>query len=84
MNIVFAIAEADPFVKTGGLGEVGGSLPNALQRQGADVRVIMPKYSAIPEHFRKELKHVSHFNVPLAWRRQYCGLETLTYNGVHY
>ncbi len=84
MKIVFAIAEADPFVKTGGLGEVGGSLPSALQRQGADVRVIMPKYSVIPEHFRNQLKPISSFYVRLAWRRQYCGLEELIYNGVHY
>ncbi|WP_407312924.1 glycogen synthase GlgA [Desulfosporosinus sp. SB140] len=84
MKIVFAIAEADPFVKTGGLGEVGGSLPVALQRQGADVRVIMPKYSVIPEHFRNKFKHINHFYVPVAWRRQYCGLEELTYNGVRY
>ena len=84
MKIVFAIAEADPFVKTGGLGEVGGSLPSALQKQGADVRVIMPKYSVIPEHFRKDLKHINRFSVPLAWRRQYCGLEELTYKGVRY
>jgi starch synthase len=84
MKVVFAIAEADPFIKTGGLGEVGGSLPSALQRQGADVRVIMPKHSVIPEHFRKKFKHLNHFHVPLAWRRQYCGLEELTYNGIHY
>lgn len=84
MKIVFAIAEVDPFVKTGGLGEVGGSLPSALQRQGADVRVIMPKYSVIPDHFRKQLKTISSFYVQLAWRRQYCGLEELIYNGVHY
>ena len=84
MKIVFAIAEADPFVKTGGLGEVGGSLPSALQRQGADVRVIMPMYSVIPEQFRKNFKHIAHFYVPLAWRRQYCGLEELLYNGVYY
>lgn len=84
MKIVFAIAEADPFVKAGGLGEVGGSLPGALQRQGAEVCVIMPKYSVIPEHFRSQFKYVTHFPVPVAWRRQYCGLEEMTYNGVHY
>lgn len=84
MKIVFAIAEADPFVKTGGLGEVGGSLPASLQKQGADVRVIMPKYSIIPEQFRNQLKPVTHFYVPLAWRKQYCGLEEMTYKGVHY
>lgn len=84
MKIVFAIAEADPFVKTGGLGEVGGSLPSALQRKGADVRVIMPKYSNIPEDFRKQFQHINHFYVPLAWRRQYCGLEELIYKGVRF
>ncbi|MDQ7093720.1 glycogen synthase GlgA [Desulfosporosinus sp. PR] len=84
MRIVFAIAEADPFVKTGGLGEVGGSLPGALQRQGADVRVIMPKYSVIPEDFRQRLEHINQFFVPVGWRRQYCGLEELIYNGIRY
>jgi starch synthase len=84
MKIVFAIAEADPFVKTGGLGEVGGSLPNALQKKGAEVRVIMPKYSVIAEQFRKKMKQLNHFFVPVAWRRQYCGLDELTYNGIQY
>lgn len=84
MKILFAVAEAAPFIKTGGLGEVAGSLPAALQRQGVDVRVIMPKYSAIPEHFRKEFKCITHFQVPVSWRQQYCGLEETVYNGVHY
>ncbi|HWQ89244.1 MAG TPA: glycogen synthase GlgA [Desulfitobacteriaceae bacterium] len=84
MRVVFAITEADPFLKTGGLGDVGGSLPAALQKQGADVRVFLPKYSLIPERFRREFKHLTHFSVPIAWRRQYCGLEEMTYQGVHY
>ncbi|MHB8127000.1 MAG: glycogen synthase GlgA [Desulfitobacteriaceae bacterium] len=84
MRVIFAIAEADPFVKTGGLGDVGGSLPAALRKYGADVRVILPKYSLIPEHFQRELKHLTHFSVPLAWRKQYCGLEEMMYLGVHY
>ncbi len=84
MRVVFAISEADPFIKTGGLGEVGGSLPAALQKQGADVRVILPKYSMIPDHFQKEFRHLTHFYVPLAWRKQYCGLEEMIYQGVHY
>jgi starch synthase len=84
MRVIFAITEADPFLKTGGLGDVGGSLPAALQKQGADVRVFIPKYSLIPEHYRREFKHLTHFSVPLAWRRQYCGLEEMTYEGVHY
>ena len=84
MKVVFVIAEADPFVKTGGLGEVGGSLPAFLHKQGVDVRVIMPKYSAIAEHFQREFKHLAHFDVPVAWRKQYCGLDELVYQGVPY
>jgi len=67
MEIAFVIAEANPFVKTGGLGEVGGSLPAFLHKQGMDVRVIMPKYSAIAEHFRREFKYLTHFEVPVAY-----------------
>lgn len=84
MRVIFAITEADPFLKTGGLGDVGGSLPAALQKQGADVRVFLPKYSLIPEQYRREFKHLTHFSIPLAWRRQYCGLEEMTYQGIHY
>ena len=84
MKLVFVTAEADPFVKTGGLGEVMGSLPAFLHKQGVDVRVIMPKYSAIAEHFRREFRHLAHFDVQVAWRKQYCGLEELEYLGVHY
>ncbi|MDA8227879.1 MAG: glycogen synthase GlgA [Desulfitobacterium hafniense] len=84
MRVLFVTAEADPFVKTGGLGEVAGSLPVALQKQGVDVRVIMPKYSRISEKLKCEIKHITHFQVPLAWRKQYCGLEEATYEGIQY
>lgn len=84
MKIVFAIAEVDPFVKTGGLGDVGGYLPAALQKQGADVRVILPNHSVIPSHYRREFREVARFSVPVAWRRQYCGLKELVLKGVHY
>lgn len=84
MKVLFAITEADPFIKTGGLGEVGGSLPFALQQQGVEVRVILPKYSLIPECFRSQIKLIRSFRVPLAWRQQYCGLEELYYEGIHY
>lgn len=83
MKIVFVTAEADPFIKTGGLGEVMGSLPAFLHKQGVDVRVIMPKYSSIRQ-FPGECEHLAHFDVPVAWRKQYCGLEELVYEGVHY
>lgn len=84
MKLVFVTAEADPFAKTGGLGEVLGSLPPFLQKQGMDVRVIMPKYSTIPENFQREFKYLAHFDVQLAWRKQYCGLYEMAYQGVHY
>lgn len=82
MRVLFAISEADPFIKTGGLGEVGGSLPFALQKLGIDVRVILPKYQAIPNHFKEEMKLIQEFNVPLAWRNQYCGLQEMIYKGI--
>lgn len=84
MKVLFAITEADPFIKTGGLGEVGGSLPFALQQQGVEVRVILPKYSRIPDSFKREMKLIRNFRVPLAWRNQYCRLEESIYDGIHY
>ena len=84
MNIIFVAAEADPFIKTGGLGEVIGSLCAFLNKLGVDARVIIPKYSVIPEDFRKEFKPLAHFNVQVGWRQQYCGLEQMIYQGVHY
>lgn len=84
MTIIFAVAESAPFIKTGGLGDVAGSLPTALHKQGVDVRVIMPKYAMISEHLRKEFKPVTQFRVPVAWRNQYCGLEEFIYHGVPY
>ena len=84
MRVVFVSAEADPFAKTGGLGEVVGSLPSFLHKQGVDVRVIMPKYSAIAECYKTEFRHLAHFDVQVAWRQQYCGIEEMVYQGVHY
>lgn len=84
MKLVFVTAEADPFAKTGGLGEVAGSLPVFLHKQGIDVRIIMPKYSSISKDLQREFKHLSHYNVPVAWRKQYCGLEETIYQGIPY
>ncbi|MGE4273562.1 MAG: glycogen synthase GlgA [Desulfitobacterium sp.] len=84
MKVLFALTEADPFIKTGGLGEVGGSLPLALHEQGVEIRVILPKYSSIGSSYRQAMKPLGHFTVPLAWRNQYCGLDELKYQGIHY
>jgi starch synthase len=84
MDILFVIAEAHPFAKTGGLGEVGGSLPAALNKEKNNVRVIMPKYRTIPQELRQQIKKINEFTVELGWRKQYCALEELVYSGVHY
>lgn len=84
MNVLFVLTEAGPFIKTGGLGEVGGSLPNALSRQQVNVRVMLPNYSLISSDFRNEMKHVADFTVRLGWRNQYCGIEEYIFNGIHY
>lgn len=84
MKLVFVTAEADPFLKTGGLGDAVSSLTTLLAQQGVDVRVIMPKYSAFTEQYKKAFVHLAHFDVPVAWRKQYCGLDAVVYNGVHY
>jgi len=83
MNVLFAIAEAHPFAKTGGLGDIGGSLPGAL-RKHCQIRVIMPKYASIPAEIRKNIRHIIDFKVKLGWREQYCGLQELEYEGLHY
>ncbi|EHL06595.1 putative starch [bacterial glycogen] synthase [Desulfitobacterium hafniense DP7] len=84
MKVLFAITEAEPFVKTGGLGEVGRYLPLALQEQGVEIRVILPQYSSIPRNYLQKMKTIKEFTVPLAWRNQYCGLKELKYEGIHY
>ncbi len=84
LQVVFASAEAAPFVKTGGLGDVAGSLPKALKRAGADVIVMVPKYSTIPSVFCEKMEHVADFYVSLGWRNEYCGLERLDVDGVTY
>ena len=76
--MLFASSEAVPFAKTGGLGDVAGSLPRALKHAGARAAVIMPKYASIPQEYKDQMKHVADFYVPLAWRNEYCGIEKLT------
>ena len=84
MQIVFASAECAPFVKTGGLGDVAGSLPAALVRAGAEVIVMVPKYATIKAEYKAQMEHFSDFYVSLGWRNEYCGLEKLEHDGVTY
>lgn len=84
MQIVFASAECAPFVKTGGLGDVAGSLPAALVRAGAEVIVMVPKYATIKDEYKAQMEPFSDFYVSLGWRNEYCGLEKLERDGVTY
>ena len=82
MKILFAASECVPFIKTGGLADVVGALSPVLKAQGADVRVILPLYAAIPQEHVNQMKLECEFEVELCWRRQYCGIKSLEYQGV--
>ena len=85
MNILFAAFEANPFMKTGGLGDVAGALPLYLNDMGVETRVIMPLFSSIKEEYRKDMELIAEFKVPFSWRNQYLGLHKLKYkNTVFY
>jgi starch synthase len=82
--VLFVAAEAVPLIKTGGLGDVVGSLPKALKKQGGDVRIILPKCEDIPVHWQEKMIYRKNITVPLGWRRQYCGLFELEHEGLTY
>ena len=82
MKILFATSECMPFVKTGGLADVVGALPREIMKTGEDVRVILPLYKAIGPEWREQMQHLLYFYVNLGWRRQYVGIETMSYGGI--
>ena len=84
MNILFATSEALPFIASGGLADVAGSLPAVLKEEGAECRVVLPLYSDIKQELKDDLQYITHFNVPLGWRNQYCGLFQSEVNGIRY
>jgi starch synthase len=84
MNVLFASSEAYPFFSSGKLGDMTGSLAVALQRQKVKVRVILPLYHDMKEEWRKQLRYVTNYIVPVSWRNQYCGLFELVRQGVTY
>ncbi|NMO95922.1 glycogen synthase GlgA [Paenibacillus lemnae] len=82
MKLLFAAAEGVPFIKTGGLADVIGALPKALQKAGADIRVVMPKYGSIPDSYRENMEHVGEVRVQVGWRKQFCGVDKIVEDGV--
>lgn len=83
-NVLFASFEAVPFIKTGGLGDVAGSLPAYIINDEFDARVVLPLLDTIPQQYRDQMTYVMNFYVPLGWRNVYCGLFTLCKDGVIY
>ncbi len=81
-KILFVASEADPFIKTGGLADVAGSLPQALIEEGHDVRLVIPQYKQIPEKYQERMESVCHFRTKLAWRDTYLGVNKLEEDGV--
>lgn len=84
MKILFVTSESVPFAVTGGLGDVSSALPKALRNRRQAIRVVMPLYSDIGSEYRDKMKYLCHFNVPVSWRNQYCGVFELTFDGVKY
>ena len=84
MKVLFVTSEARPFAATGGLGDVAGSLPQAIRSRLVGCRVVMPLYEDIPQDLKDTMRFVTSLSVPVSWRRQYCGIFEAKYNGVTY
>ncbi len=84
MKVLYAAAEAMPFIASGGLGDVAGSLPQALRKRLIGCRVVMPLYDNIKQELKDNMKFITHISVPVAWRRQYCGIFEAKAGGVIY
>lgn len=83
-KVLFVASEAVPFIKTGGLADVVGSLPKCFDKKKYDIRVIIPNYACIPEEYKSKMKYIAHFHMDLAWRKQYVGILGMKYDGVQF
>ena len=84
VNVLFIASEAYPFIKTGGLADVVGSLPKYYDKSEFAVRVMLPNYTAISVEYKNQMKYVNHFYMKLAWRSQYVGILEMEYNDIHF
>ncbi len=84
MKVLFTVSEVKPFIASGGLGDVAGSLPQALRKRMIGCRVVAPLYSGIKQEYKDQMKYLTNIVVPVAWRRQYCGIFELRKDGVIY
>jgi len=84
MKVLFASAEAAPFFKTGGLGDVAYALPKELAKQGVDIRVVLPYYTQTPQQYKDQIQEIAHFRFQLGGRNVYCGIKYLEMDGVKY
>lgn len=84
MKVIFAVSEAKPFIASGGLGDVAGSLPQALRKRMIGCRVVLPLYEGIKQEYKDQMQYITNITVPVAWRRQYCGIFELRKDGVVY
>lgn len=84
MKVLYAASEALPFVASGGLADVAGSLPAAMRKRLVGCRVVLPLYESVPQELRDTMTFLTSISVPVAWRRQYCGIFEARHNGVIY
>ena len=84
MKVLYVASEALPFIASGGLADVAGSLPRAMRQRLVGCRVVLPLYEAIPKEMRESMTFLTSLSVPVAWRRQYCGVFEAKVNGVIY
>ena len=84
MKVLYVSSEALPFMASGGLGDVAGSLPQALRKRLVGCRVGMPLYDTIKQELKDKMTFVTNISVPVAWRRQYCGIFQAKHEGVIY
>ena len=83
-KVLYVASEAVPFIKTGGLADVVGSLPKCFPKEYFDVRVVIPKYACMKQEFKDRLQYITNFYMDLNWRQQYVGIFEMEYEGIKF